>query len=275
MAFHKILCPVDFTPESLVAMAAAAVMAGERGEVVLIHAWAVPVAGGAGEVGTYPPEVMQGMIDEAQQGMDAAVAQARGLGARRVSGQVIDGGASQTVVEVAKADPAVDLIVIATHGRTGVARALLGSVAEEVVRSATVPVLAVRLDEDLRAFGHVLCPVDFSQESRAAVAIAAELAQRAITLLHVGDEPGELAAWASELQARVTAPVATKLRAGKADAELLAELGEDRTVDLVVMGSRGRTGLVRLALGSVAEQTVREARCPVLVTHGAPADQPG
>jgi nucleotide-binding universal stress UspA family protein len=48
-------------------------------------------------------------------------------------------------------------------------------------------------------------------------------------------------------------------------------LDEDRTFDLVVMGSHGHTGVARLLLGSVAEKVVRHARCPVLVAHSAPA----
>jgi nucleotide-binding universal stress UspA family protein len=56
-------------------------------------------------------------------------------------------------------------------------------------------------------------------------------------------------------------------RLGWAGAESLATIDRDPTIDLVVMGSRGRTGIRRVLLGSVAEKVVRHARCPVLVAR--------
>ena len=122
------------------------------------------------------------------------------------------------------------------------------------------------------------------------LARAIELAlpnRAAITLLHVqepsvawgevrpfdvyaevsSDATKTLERWGQELAAKVSVPVHQKMRVGRAGAQLLAVLDDDPTVDLVVMGSHGRTGITRLALGSVAEKTVRHARCPVAVTH--------
>jgi nucleotide-binding universal stress UspA family protein len=73
----------------------------------------------------------------------------------------------------------------------------------------------------------------------------------------------EAARLARELPARVT----TRARVGSAGAQTLAALDEDATVDLVVTGSHGRTGLRRVLLGSVAEKIVRHAKCPVLVAR--------
>jgi universal stress protein A len=109
-----------------------------------------------------------------------------------------------------------------------------------------------------------------------------------ITLLHVVEAPvsysGELPppellleldarsaehldAWASELRGKVSVPVTTQCRVGRAHLEVLSALDRDPTLDLVVMGSHGRTGIKRVLLGSVAEKVVRHARCPVFVAR--------
>ena len=67
-------------------------------------------------------------------------------------------------------------------------------------------------------------------------------------------------------------PVVTRSRIGSPGAQILAVLDDDRTFDLVVMGSHGRTGLRRALLGSVAEKVVRHAHCPVVVAHTRPGD---
>lgn len=288
MTFHKILCPIDFSPGSRCAMAAAAKLAKEhRAELVLLHAWFLPAI--SGEF-AYPGEVVQELADDAQRGLDAAQAEVRKLDVPRVSVKLVNRPASQGIVEIAKEDPSVDLIVIGTHGRTGIGRVLLGSIAEAVVRHAPCPVLTIRDNLELRPFKHVLCPVDFSPRSRDAMNLAGELAHAGgagITLLHVVELPtawgelrpfdtdrelghraaAQLKDWAAELAARVNVPVTSRIAVGSPGAELPEVLGKDLTFDLVVIGSHGRTGLARMALGSVAEKIVRHAPCPVLVTH--------
>jgi nucleotide-binding universal stress UspA family protein len=73
--------------------------------------------------------------------------------------------------------------------------------------------------------------------------------------------------WAKELAAKVSVPVTQRVRIGSPGAQVLFAIDEDRTVDLIAMGSQGRTGIQRLALGSVAEKIVRHAHCSVLVAH--------
>jgi nucleotide-binding universal stress UspA family protein len=296
MAFQKILCPVDFSPGSQRAVAAAIGLANERdAELVLFHSWYLPPSPMVfASAIAYPPDLVQQLRDDAQRGLEAAVADAAKLGARRISSKLGTGVPWQQIVDTVAADPTFDLIVIGSHGRTGLARVMLGSVAELVVRHAPCPVLTVRGES--RSFGHVLCPVDFSPWSRVAVDLAAELVHpggAGITLLHVLESPvafGELRPlelyrdldrhatellerWAKELTAKVTVPVRQQRRAGHAGPQLLAALDGDPTFDLVVMGSHGRTGIKRLALGSIAEKIVRHAHCPVLVAHCHP-DRP-
>ncbi|HEU0035604.1 MAG TPA: universal stress protein [Kofleriaceae bacterium] len=291
MSFHKILCPIDFSPGSDQALRIAARLAKESSaELVIVHAWHIPPIAFGSEF-TFPTDVIQQLIDDANAGLEQAKGRMRELGITHVSSKLLTGVPWNEIVELAASDGAFDLIVIGTHGRTGLARILLGSVAEKVVRHAPCPVLAVRLDSQPRELRHILCPTDFSESSHHAVRLAGELAQStgaSITLLHVLELPvaysGEphppelyreidvrstelLQKWAAALRRESGAQVTTKVRLGWPGAETLAMLDEDSSYDLVVMGSHGRTGIKRALLGSVAEKTVRHARCPVLVAR--------
>jgi universal stress protein A len=120
------------------------------------------------------------------------------------------------------------------------------------------------------------CPVDLSDESRAALAVAADLSRRfgaELTLLHVDEgapppgEDGGLAAWQRQAEAAGAPRVATEETRGDPKTAI-AEWANAHGADLVVMGTHGRTGRTRSLVGSVAESTVRQARCPVMVVHG-------
>jgi nucleotide-binding universal stress UspA family protein len=138
----------------------------------------------------------------------------------------------------------------------------------------------------------ICCPVDFSEPSRHALDEAIELARRLgaeLTVAHVQVplapaatdvlvssrgileaegvlEARELDAWRVDAQERLNAPVKASVLAGDAAAEI-AKLAGDQGMDLVVVGTHGRTGVRRLVLGSVAERVVRLAPCPVLVVR--------
>ncbi|HEU4731014.1 MAG TPA: universal stress protein [Kofleriaceae bacterium] len=294
MTFKKILCPIDFSPGSQQAMGVAVRLAtASNAELVLAHAWYLPPLAYGGE---YPvaPEAVQILVDDEKRGLEDAARDAAALGARRVETRLLSGVPWQQLVELLRADTGFDLVVMGTHGRTGLSRFLLGSVTENVVRQAPCPVLVVR-SQGAGTFGHVLCPVDFSACSREAVELAAAVAApggAGITLLHVIELPvsysGEppvagfaedldrasarlLDQWSRELATKVSVPVATRSRIGSPGAQILAVLESDPTFDLVVMGSHGRTGVRRMLLGSVAEKVVRHAACPVLVTHSRQA----
>jgi nucleotide-binding universal stress UspA family protein len=291
MPFRKLLCPVDFSPGSQHALEVAARMAREAdGELVVAHAWHLPVAAFGADY-SVPPELFQEVVDDVQRGLAAATADATRFGAPRVSSRLLHGVAWDQIVAATRDDPAIDLIVMGTHGRSGLARVLLGSVVEQVIRHAPCSVLAARGPGGLQPFRKVLCPIDFSEDSRRALAYAAELTApggAGITLLHVV-EPAitfsnlpmaednlqsldrrathELVRWASELETKVAVPVATEIRIGRPGVQTLTTLDADPTFDLVIVGSHGRTGIRRVLLGSVAEQVLRHAACPVLVAR--------
>lgn len=291
MTFRKILCPIDFSTGSQQAMRVAIRIAQDAdAALVLAHAWHVPPVAFAGEY-VFSPEVIQELRDGAQATLDDAAREATALGARRVESRLLAGMPQHEIVRVLEEDPEFDLAVLGTHGRTGLARVLLGSVAERVVRHAPCSVLTVRPDAAIEPFTRILCPIDFSGTSEHAVELAAELARpgrAAITLLHVIDPPAvrdpgrrtmdllrdlerssaeHLDRWAAGLEGKAPGPVAKLSRVGRPGAEILEVLDAQPGFDLVVVGSHGRTGLPRLLLGSVAEKIVRHARCPALVAR--------
>ncbi|HEY5947399.1 MAG TPA: universal stress protein [Kofleriaceae bacterium] len=290
MSFTKIMCPTDFSAGSRQAMRMAVRLATEAdAELVLVHSWYVPPLALGAEY-ALPQRVIQNMVDDSQRGLEDAVKQATALGAKRVSSKFVTGVPWHEIVNLLDSQ-AFDLVVMGTQGRTGLSRVLLGSVAEAVIRHAPCSVLAIHPGTELKAFNHVLCPVDFSGSSEHAIELASRLAVpdgAGITLLHVvelpvaWEEPAPaklyledlqkrsaelLAKLATRLEQNVTVPVTTQIRIGTPGSQALAALDEDPTFDLVVMGSHGRTGIKRVLLGSVAEKVVRHAKCPVLVAR--------
>ena len=191
----------------------------------------------------------------------------------------------------------VDLIVMGTHGRQGIDHLMLGSVAEEIVRNASRPVLTVRYDESTptaTAVRRILVPIDFSEFSPLDVAV--ELARTygaELDMLHVIEEAVLPTIYGVEplspnapLYIERTEGALRKLlddagasdvvasqhvRIGHAPRRIL-EFADERRVDLIVLGSHGRTGLSRLLIGSVAEKVVRLAPCPVFTvkSYGKP-----
>jgi nucleotide-binding universal stress UspA family protein len=289
MRFTKILCPTDFSPGSRQALRVAVRLASEaNAELVLVHSWYMPPTAFAGE-SMFPPDVIQSLIDDSKRGLDAAVRDAMTAGATRVRSKLLTGVPWAEIVGCLDQE-AFDLCVIGTQGRSGLSRILLGSVAEKVVRHSPCSVLTVRPDAAVTPFAHALVPTDFSESAGHALDLAAQLVRPdgAITLLHVlempvaySEEPltadfarsldkvaaAALEQAASGLKSKVGVRVTASSRLGYPGVQILSELDHNRAVDLVVMGSRGRTGIKRALLGSVAEKVVRNARCPVLVTR--------
>jgi nucleotide-binding universal stress UspA family protein len=143
-SFSKILVPVDFLPHSAAAVRHALDLAVQHSaEVILLYAY---------EPGEYPAtpgdviydaEQLLHMSTQVRARLDAVRRDADPLGRCRITTRVAQGTAPRAIVEVAT-EQAVDLIVMGTHGRTGVGRAVWGSVAEQVMRRAPCPVLTIK-----------------------------------------------------------------------------------------------------------------------------------
>lgn len=186
-------------------------------------------------------------------------------------------------------DHDADLIVMGTHGRTGLGRALAGSVTERVVRHADVPVLTVgATDRVADDYERILVPTDGSEHAAAAVDHAISIARTYDASVHVlfVVDLGQVAMASDispypqlidDLRARgegATAGIATRIR--DADLDVVTEVREgtpskgvleyatNHDIDLIVMGTHGRTGLDRVLLGSTAARVIRRAELPVL-----------
>jgi len=145
MGFTKILCPIDFSPGSHEALRVAAELARESSAaLVLAHVWDPPQWSLAGELA---PGIIQEMVEAEELQLSRWKATAKELGAREVALELLTGAPWDQIVTAAQHDRAIDLVVMGTHGRTGLRHVLLGSVAEKVVRHAPCAVLVVRLRE--------------------------------------------------------------------------------------------------------------------------------
>lgn len=211
--------------------------------------------------------------------------------------RVESGPADSALLRVAE-EVHASVIVTASRGLSGITRLLLGSIAERVVRYAHCPVLVARPQKTKT--NKILVATDLSEMSRAAVTLAAEAAKKnsaELVVLYTLDvmpspalgltvpfggvpliPPPELveqmrtgaqAALASIVE-RVGVPAVARVVEGDA-ASMILQTAEQIGADLVVVATHGRTGLLRMALGSVAEKVVRGARSSVLVARSAPA----
>ena len=206
--------------------------------------------------------------------------------------------AAEAITETA-AELGCDLIVMGTHGRRGIKHLLLGSVAENVVRCVGVPVLTVRPMIDVSDFGpnHILVTHDFSDRSTEAVRIAgawADALGAELTLLHVVEPVVYPDYYAINMASSDTMtrlrdravvaldraadeilgarPVNTTVLIGRAAETIIVE-AEASEIDLVVMGTRGLSGLEQLVLGSVAEAVLRRCPVPLLTVSGEDAEE--
>lgn len=186
-------------------------------------------------------------------------------------------------------DPAVTLLALGTHGRTGWDRFRLGSVAEKILRTAPCPVLTVRASDAEKAprlsLSRILVPTDFSAFSKAALEFAVVLAKQLrakVVLLHVTEPsrssrpaPIQIMDPVRRRTDRLFQRFISACRAAEIVSERIVLPGDpvkgilDQAkrikADLIVMGTQGRRGVKLLALGSVAASVVRKGNCPVLV----------
>jgi len=140
----RIMCPTDFSDAAEHAQSQAVGLARALGaELLLLH---VATEAPLGNTALYTPEVRRVIESERKWAEEALAARVKMLAAEGLTARsaVRSGAAWQEIVDAATEEKA-DLIVMGTHGRTGLDRALLGSVAERVVRAAACPVLTVRL----------------------------------------------------------------------------------------------------------------------------------
>ena len=289
-AFHpaSILCPVDFSELSDLALKYAA--AGARvfdATLVMFHAARF-------ELPAYFTSAQSEALKRQHRAQQKQVKDFLRLHARKLLGK--EASRLRLQFETADLHPVeatlaavrkskAGLIVMGTHGRDGASRLWLGSVAENVIRQADVPVFVVRQKQhelinpsdpqSAPGLATILCPVNFSETSRSALRHAVSLAQqfkaRLITpcIIEPDDERDvaevrrELAAWLDETAAgECDAQIVTQR--GQA-AEQIVMLATKTRADLVVMGAQHRASLRTWLSGDTTESVLRHAPVPVLV----------
>jgi nucleotide-binding universal stress UspA family protein len=235
-------------------------------------------------------DVVDALESEGRQALDDAADVLESLGLDPQT-EVVQGAPAETIVDYADRYE-YDLVAMATHARTGLRRYLLGSVTEKVVRLSPVPVLTARANEEEELtfpYERILAPVDGSEPSDRASEHAVSLANAldaSLDVISVVDTSGlgpdvraqlvseqgrsmaqdAVRSVAENAKDRGVTDVRTEVAEGR-PANTVAEYVADHAVDAVVLGTTGRTGLDRVLLGSVAEETVRTAPVPVLTVR--------
>lgn len=306
----RILVPLDGSPLAEAVMPQVAELAAVRkAEVVLLR-----VALAHAFPGADPVEAQVRAVEEAESYLGKLESDlvAHGLTVKSV---VRYGHAAEEILDHARVG-GVTLIAMSTHGRSGIRRWVLGSVAETVVRHSPVPVLLLRAKGPFAAsvgaaeparvptaqapalsvhIRHILCPVDLTPGCRDVMATAGAIADRFgadLTVLHAVYDPWDVACshiphppleqFREEMirsaeetlrrhmrRALASVPRASMVVVAGSPFRQIVRFAQTHQVDLIVMGTAGRTGLDHAIMGSTAERVVRTAPCPVFSIRAA------
>jgi nucleotide-binding universal stress UspA family protein len=290
----RILCPVDFSELSDLALKYAAVAAREYDATLhVLHAetFELPryfsrsesdhliqeLARAKTGLRNHLAEHVQKVLQIHAKGMDLKF-------------EVIETHPVGAILDFTK-QAAIDLIVMGTHGYGGLKRLRLGSVAENTVANATVPVFTVRqkthlfIDvtraDSIPVLEKILCPSNMSETAVFALRHAAALAERfgaVLTVLYIGEtdkdtdiskDEEKLCTWIADT-VRVECEVKPMIRKGHAAEEILSYASENKD-DLMVLGARHQQFLEATFFGRTTELVMRHAPCPVLITPRFPA----
>ena len=201
---------------------------------------------------------------------------------------MLEGSAADCLLQWGR-EKRIDLIVVGTHGRGGMGKIILGSVAEKIFRHSSVPVLTIgphiRRPRDITTAHHFLAPCDLTPRSHPAVQFACSLAREhnsKLTVLHVIEhanggmklDPERVKQGIKEELAQIVGKhaegvdVRYRIDIGKISATIL-DVATETDADLIVLGVRPSSGLIDRFMWPIAYELVREATCPVLTVRGA------
>ena len=256
----KILVAYDLSDASRTAWRHAAALAGRCGaalEVVYVQPWQAGVD-------LMPPAGLTAA------GIRELRAEIRAKVGEGVKITILDGDPARSVVDHARLHRA-DMIVVGTHGRQGLRRAVLGSTAEAVIRTSPVPVLAAR--GEVREIRSILAPVNFTPYSEygfAYAAAASAVLSAGLKVLHVTDDP----VWSGNLQYRLSSLIhrlpPQVLKSCRPESE--AAVGDAvkgilkarRGQDWIVLVAHGKSLIKDAFFGTTLERVLRSSSIPVL-----------
>jgi nucleotide-binding universal stress UspA family protein len=276
----RILCPIDFSEHSAAALRVAGGVAKAFGsDVLVLHAQRL-------EAPVYFTEAQARALQaQLQRSGRAAKAYVSDFAGKHLPENVphvvmlVEDDAVSAVLSALR-DLRAGLVVMGTHGRTGLMRIRLGSVMESVLRQVRVPVLTVgphiKPSVTLGSIRRILCPVNFGDLAHEAFEHAVALAEKTqadLLVVNVQEHPAssdqtprsplqELCDWVAP-EVRRRCAVKEVVKEGTAGEQIVAEAKNSRA-DLVVIGAHPRSFLGTILFGSTSEVVIRSAPCPVL-----------
>lgn len=297
---QRILATTDLSNESLVGVRYAVALAEKVGAAVaLLHVVQFPTPTPMPGMRSMTLALQDSDIAKRARVGLKALARRESKGDLNLTPLLRNGNSLYGITTIAR-ERAVDLIVIATQGYGRAKRILLGSTAERVVRHSPCAVLTVPAGTTKRRRGkmpsfqpkRILVPIDFSKTSAAALPWAASLASEShaeLVLLHVVEKfpidyllgrelmnqtltplmkhaEAELKPMAQSLSKSTGLKASSVVRDGKSFKEICS-VAQKLGADLIVLTTRGYTGVKNVWLGSTAERVVRHAHCPVLAVR--------
>jgi len=243
------------------------------------------------------PETLRVEQDAALGELYALAAECRSTSSAEITADLEQGPIADVLAGYAKRND-VDLIVISSHGRHGIARLSLGSVTDSLIRGTTIPVLVVKpkasylMPEASKEFHHIVVPLDGSglaEQILGKVVPLAKLEEAEITLLHVltqSEDAYENGAdrklpWWEKSVAGAQAYLSRRAAAIRADgvtatidivvgekvADAVTDYARREGADLIAIATHGRGGLMRIIRGSVADGVTKSAMSSILVFH--------
>ena len=274
-AFQHITVPVDGSATAERGVAFALELARGGGSLSfcsVVDPMLVCVPAGYG-VALDPGPMLTVLDDDAKEfcrrAQDEAAAEGITADGRVLHGQCV------AAIEALVQESGSHAIVIGTHGRTGLARTVLGSVAEGLVRRSDVPVVSVH-ENDVMRTGPIAVAIDESPAAHAALETAVAIASARgmpIALIHASDsrrpDPGRVNALLTGAAKRARmrdVRTETLVRSGHPSSTLLA-VADELECCMIVTGTHGRPFFERLAIGSVAAYILEHARVPVVTVR--------
>jgi nucleotide-binding universal stress UspA family protein len=283
--FDRILLPTDFSKTARRALSFAAHLADRHGATLHILHVRTPSDERTQPPGVESPRTRDELAEcarRAAEGLGDPTATDGHHDVSMVQDRVVAESVPEAVVEYAEAH-AVDLVVMGTARRSGLRTLFPQSTASAVVRHAPCPVLTVLDEPDIvpGPLNRIFVPYDFSEPAGQAVRYGEALADlygAELSLVHVVQELMVPMEYEVEVPKVDREAVTERARTALEDvsdrehrilvrtghpARRIVELADDHDADLLVIATHGRTGLRRVLLGSVAEQVIRRAPCPV------------
>ena len=295
---NVILAPTDgsgFDREAICVAARLSEFAA--GELKLVRVWSAPMVYTGPDTIDFPREAIEREKEYEISRLESLKNEVAAATHAKVTASLQEGPVADGIRRFAQREN-VDLIVISSHGRGGMARAALGSVTDSLIRTTNIPVLVVKPSgsylgqREPALFRRILVPLDGSTVAEEILPHVTAIAKKyggSVILQHVltpfsGSEKksrdGETPWWEDDVEVaqtylaeqaealrRLGIPTTIEISVGESAADGITRAAGRLRADLIAIGTRGRGGLARMLRGSVADKVVRCSRTSLLVFH--------